>query len=133
MTEPRFPDKTVHPVCEKMRELRKAAGLSLTDMEKRHGISAVMMGSYERGDRTPPLSKIDALLGMFGYTLAAVPIDSTAVRENRDMVADLHAIADQLSQVAHGGTFRKEYRSTTSPEIVHRHRRVKGVNAGTSL
>lgn len=93
--------KVPHPICASLRELRKAAGLSLTQMEELHGISAVLMGSYERGDRIPPLPKIDSLLGFFGYKLAAVPLDHTAVRIPSDMVTELRAIASQIARMNH--------------------------------
>ncbi len=85
-----------HPLCVMVRNLRKAAGLSLAQFEARTGIPAVVVGAYERGDRVPPLSKLDAVLRSFGYRLAAIPIDAEAVRLPEDIVAELRAIADQL-------------------------------------
>lgn len=85
-----------HHVCTTMRELRKAVGLSLADIQERYGINAVVLGSYERGDRNPPLHKAEAILRQYGYTLAAVPLSANAVRLTKDMTAELRAIADQL-------------------------------------
>ncbi len=97
-TARRFP-RTVpeaHPLCAMLRQLRQAARLSLSQFEERHGIPAVVIGAYERGDRVPPLTKLDHILGCFGYRLAAVPLGVQAVRLPADMVAELRAIADQL-------------------------------------
>ncbi len=67
---------TTHPICALLRELRHKAGLSLTDVEaKSHGLhKAVVVGSYERGDRMPPLASADALLGFYRHQLTVVPL-----------------------------------------------------------
>lgn len=88
--------KTLHPVCLSMRDLRKAAGMSLQEAGRRLGIGAIVLGSYERGDRNPPLTKAEGVLNAYGYTLAAVPNHINAVRLPTDMIAELRAIADQL-------------------------------------
>lgn len=90
---------SVHPLCLMIRDLRKAAGLSLAQFEMQVGIPAVVVGAYERGDRVPPLSKLDIIFGSFGYQLAAIPQDAKAVRMSQDMVADLRAIANQLEGI----------------------------------
>jgi len=87
-----------HPLCALLRQLRTAAGLSLAQVEQEYGISAVVLGAYERGDRIPPLPKLERVLTCFGYRLDAVPIDSTAIRLKPDVVADLRAIANQLER-----------------------------------
>lgn len=86
----------VHPLCQQLRALRAAAGISLLRFEEKYGVSAVVLGSYERGDREPPLRKLDAIFGAYGYHLAAVPIGTQAVRLSGDLVTDLRLIADQL-------------------------------------
>lgn len=87
-----------HPICHQMRELRRAAGLSLTEAEQLIGIPAIVLGSYERGDRHPPLAKVETILSGYGYTLAAVPNDFDAVRLPADMAAELRAIAAQIDK-----------------------------------
>ncbi len=94
-------DEKAHPLCQQIRNLRRAAGLTLTTFEERSGIPAVVCGAYERGDRQPPLHKLDAIFDFFGYRLVAVPKDAEAVRVSEDMVADLRAIADQLAAAGH--------------------------------
>lgn len=97
------PHSTPHPLCAFLRELRIEAKLSLSEVESRFGISAIVLGSYERGDREPPLRKIEAALKMYGYRLIAVPISGEvpAVRLSGDMAAELRAIADQLENTSH--------------------------------
>lgn len=89
-----------HEICVLLRQLRQAARLSLKQMEDRYGVSSVVLGAYERGDREPPLRKIDAMLRIYGYRLQAVPIDASATRMPADMVTTLRGIADQLEESA---------------------------------
>lgn len=89
----------VHPICKQMRDLRVAAGLSLAQAKEVVGLSDIVLGSYERGDRQPPLVKAESILNGYGYTLAAVPKDFDAVRLPSDMAQDLRAIAAQLEKV----------------------------------
>lgn len=90
--------KTIHPVCKTLRDLRQAAGLSLHTAEKRFGIGAIVLGSYERGDRNPPLSKIEQILNVYGYTLAAIPKNDNAIRLPENIAAELRLIADHLEK-----------------------------------
>lgn len=91
--------KPPHPVCVMLRELRHAARLSLAQVEEKYGINAVVLGSYERGDRLPSVGKVDAILRrVYGYELRAVPVGSKATRLSGDMVTTLRAIADQLEE-----------------------------------
>lgn len=88
--------KPVHRICRMLRQLRHAAQLSLTEIEAQWGISAVVLGAYERGDRIPPLHKLEHILNHFGYELQAVPCGTKPVRLSGDVVSDLRAIADQI-------------------------------------
>lgn len=88
--------KSVHPLCVKLRELRRAANLSLTQFEARTGIPAVVVGAYERGDRIPPLPKLEQILAYYGYRLDVVSADEAAVRPTTDVIGELRAIANQL-------------------------------------
>lgn len=87
-----------HPIAQELRKLRKAARMSLNAVEERHGVSAVVVGSWERGDREISVKKLDMALRWFGYRLAAVPIGPEAVRLPEDMAAELRAIADQIEE-----------------------------------
>lgn len=93
------PPRAPHPLCAFLRELRHASRMSLAQVEDRYGISAVVLGSYERGDRLPPVAKLDAILrAVYGYELRAVPMGTDYTRSSTDMAADLRAIADQLEE-----------------------------------
>ncbi len=85
-----------HPVCDTIKKLRQATGLSLTQAESRFGVPAVVLGSYERGDRIPPLNKAEKVLNGYGYTLVAVPRTENAVRLPTDMAKELRLIADAI-------------------------------------
>jgi transcriptional regulator with XRE-family HTH domain len=91
----------VHPICKQLKDLRVAARLSLSEAEKLLGVSAVVIGSYERGDRMPSLARIDAVLHGYGYRVAAVPVDFDAIRLPSDIAAELRAIADQIEKESH--------------------------------
>lgn len=93
----------VHPVCKHMRDLRHAAGMSLHDASKVVGVPAIVLGSYERGDRQPPLAKVEQILNGYGYTLAAVAHDFDAVRLPSSMAVELRIIADQLDRIGATG------------------------------
>lgn len=89
--------RPLHPICALLRRLRVAAGLSLNQFEEQYGISAVVVGAYERGDRLPPLHRLDEILSCYGYHLVAQPIGGvTVVRPDDDVITTLRSIADQL-------------------------------------
>lgn len=90
------PFTAAHKLCRLLRELRQSAGWSLSTIERKYGMSAVVLGAYERGDRTPPLPKLEQVLGFYGYELQAVPMGSQHVRKATDIVEELRAIADQI-------------------------------------
>lgn len=105
LTEDEYTDQAVtrvrrepHRLCQMLRSLRHASGLSLAGVEKTHGIAAVVLGAYERGDREPPLRKLDHVLACYGYQLTAVPIDDTAVRLPEEAIAVLRSLANQLEK-----------------------------------
>ncbi len=95
-----MPNNKVHPVCKQLRDLRTQSGYSLLQAQSVIGVNAIVMGSYERGDRQPTLNKAEDLLNFYGYTLVAVRKDFDAVRLPSDMSAELHAIADQIGKQA---------------------------------
>ncbi len=91
-----------HPLCLMVRRLRQANGMSLAQFEAKTGFPGVVLGAYERGDRVPPLSKLEIIFRAFGYVLTAVPVGDTFVRLPEDVVGDLRAIADQLEARENG-------------------------------
>lgn len=88
----------VHPICQQIRSLRRACGHSLDDASALTGYPAVVLGSYERGDRRPSLAKVENILNAYGYTLTAVPKDFDAVRLPGDIAQELRAIASQIEK-----------------------------------
>lgn len=89
-----------HPLCRLLRDLRRASGLSLATIENRYGIPAVVLGAYERGDREPPLRKLEVILAAYGHRLAAVPAAEDAVRLPADAAVILRQVANQLERNA---------------------------------
>jgi len=88
-----------HPICAQIRQLRKAAGLTLADVERRHGVKAIVLASWERGDRHPSIEAVDTVLGYFGLHLAVMPInavDGHHTRTPAEIGAALRGIANQL-------------------------------------
>jgi len=86
----------VHPLCVLIKELRLAAGMTLLQFQSRSGIPAVVVGAYERGDRIPPLLKLEAILKFYGLKLDAVYNGDRSIRLPKDIASTLRAIADQL-------------------------------------
>lgn len=93
-----MPTYNVHPVYKQMRDLRKAAHLSLTEAQQHTNVPAIVLGSYERGDRQATINKIESILNGYGYTLVAIPKDFQAIRLPSDIAKELRAIADQLDE-----------------------------------
>lgn len=87
-----------HPLCRLLRELRQASGMSLAKIEQKYEISGVVVGAYERGDRIPPINKLEQILNIYGYRLKAEPIGSAHVRPSTDIATELRAIADQIDE-----------------------------------
>lgn len=91
----------MHPVVALLRDLRQAARLSLQQVERKFDIPAVVLGSWERGDRRPTVDGIQRVLDVYGWELVAQPRDRTrdggpTVRTPAQNAAILRAIADQL-------------------------------------
>ncbi len=94
-----MPPAVPHPICVKIRQLRKAAGFTLAQFERRHGVNAIVLASWERGDRHPAIEDIDKVLGCFGLHLAVMPInavDGHHTRTPAEIGAALRGIADQV-------------------------------------
>lgn len=85
-----------HPVCKQLRDLRRAANLTLPEASQRFRTASVVLGSYERGDRNPPLHKLEEIFNGYGYTLVAIPKDYDAIRLPGNLARELRMIANQL-------------------------------------
>lgn len=51
----------IHGLSEKLRELRRQAGLSQRDAARQLGVSPSIISSYETGERTPSVENLLAL------------------------------------------------------------------------
>lgn len=100
-----------HPVAKQLRDLRRARGESLEQAGRRLGISSVAIGSYERGERNPPLLRLEEILNFYGYTLVAIPKDFDAIRLTGSMVRELRMIATQLEN--------QDRQRNGQPELIH--------------
>lgn len=92
----------IHPLCVLIRNLRMSAGWTLAHASERIKIPAIVLGSYERGERTPPLNKIEQILNVYGYELVAAKASRTAIRLPTDMAEDLRHIAGVLENFLPG-------------------------------
>lgn len=72
MSKPR----SEHPICAVLRELRETRGWTLADVERHTGgrWKAVVVGSYERGDRRPTVEAADELLALYGRQTGVMPL-----------------------------------------------------------
>ncbi len=86
-----------HPICRLIRQLREARGEALAQFAARTGFSAVVVGAYERGDRMPPVAKLDIVLRALGYELYARPRTETAVIPDADLAKLLMHAAHRLA------------------------------------
>ena len=69
--------RSTDPICGVLLRLRALAGLSLRQVEAKSDgrWKAVVVGSYERGDRRPTVEAARELLDFYGYAFAVVPRD----------------------------------------------------------
>lgn len=96
-----------HPIVVELRQLREAAGWSQAQLATRTGVPAVVIGSYERGDRQPTLSTLEQLFTALGQEIAIRPTGSAEpdyTRSAAQMAIDLRAIAAQLDPPLTGET-----------------------------
>ncbi|GAA4681183.1 helix-turn-helix domain-containing protein [Phytohabitans rumicis] len=66
------------PIAVQLRAERKRRNLSLPRAAELVGLEAVVIGSYERGDRTPPLDRLRQWVEGLNHRLLAVPTSPTA-------------------------------------------------------
>lgn len=101
-TEAPYQVRKPHPVVQFLRSIRRKNGLSLAQMESVHKLSAVVIGAYERGDRNPPLWKLEQALNVFGYRLAVLPVDDEDRRlATDDVPGTLRELAEFLERSHH--------------------------------
>lgn len=102
-----LPVMTTHDgVCARIRSIRISQGLSLSDVElaSNHTIRAVVLGSYERGDRALSVKKAITIAAFYGVPLsylleAPLPASGAPAQLVMDLRAVKGLIADD-AQVA---------------------------------
>jgi transcriptional regulator with XRE-family HTH domain len=85
-----------HRLCVLLRELRETAGLSRATVAKATGTTIGTLGSYERGNRLPPLPALETLLAFYGHCLEAVPTGVDTMRRPTDIATELRMLAEQV-------------------------------------
>jgi transcriptional regulator with XRE-family HTH domain len=101
------PDKDVaDAVGDKLREVRQTLGLSLAAVESKSDgrWKAVVVGSYERGDRNITVARLVELAGWYGVAPAELLPAPPAGSEPRNVLVSgarkARAVADLLSRLA---------------------------------
>lgn len=81
---------------ERLRAIRNQQGLTLQEVEERSdGVwKAVVVGSYERGDRAISVSKLAALSGFYGVPIADLLPDPSPAPSRTDGVARQRLVLD---------------------------------------
>lgn len=77
-----FAQTTMADIAQRLRSLRKARGWSLADVEKvsRGAIKAVVLGSYERSDRSLSVPRAIELADLYNVPLAHLLCESKGLR-----------------------------------------------------
>lgn len=93
-------------VAERIRALRRERGWSLADVERlsRGSLKAVVLGSYERGDRTISLKRAIEIANVFSIPLThllAAPQKSAPVPTRATMMIDLRRVQSLAEQPVH--------------------------------
>lgn len=98
------PDQpSARSVAERIRALRRERGWSLADVERlsRGSLKAVVLGSYERGDRTLSLNRAIEIANIFSIPLAhllAAPQKSAPVPTRATTMVDLRRVRSLAEQ-----------------------------------
>lgn len=84
----------------RLRKIREAKGLTLNQAAALSGgeISAMALGSYERGDRTITANKLIALSALYNLPVSELFASSKDMPTNRTITLDLRAIANSSEE-----------------------------------
>lgn len=84
------PDPSTNAIGQRLRNIRRQQGLSLADVQERSNghWKAVVIGAYERGDRSVSIARLAELARFYGVPLVdllpAGRIDKARAAEDRD-------------------------------------------------
>src|SRR5437773_6504435 len=103
-----MPSEYAKSLGARLRSIRQQQGLSLQGVEEKSGgrWKAVVVGSFERGDRAVSVSRLAELAAFYGVPLAELPAEGGGPRQEfaNKIVLDLEKLydkaADDLSCVA---------------------------------
>jgi transcriptional regulator with XRE-family HTH domain len=106
-------------ITRRIRTIRKAAGLSLADVERLSGgvLKAVVLGSYERGTRSLSAQRLIDIASILNVPVTTLVSDSTP--QNSISTSRILIDIRRLSQLSHSRshTFDAFYRFSLS--IIH--------------
>lgn len=104
---------TIESISSRLRSIRTAKGLSLSDVERdsHRAIRAVVLGSYERGDRALTLKKAITIAAFYGVPLTYLIQEPSGDTSTSDApVLDLrrlrHIVADEKHMEQTGSQLR---------------------------
>ena len=88
------PHEDVQRICQRLRMIRERKALTLLDVERRSGgkISAVALGSYERGHRNISLSKLLQIAKIYELPLSEILAERSERVETGRITFDLRKI-----------------------------------------
>ncbi len=89
-----IPREDVQRICQRLRTVRERKGLTLLDVEGRSGgeISAVALGSYERGHRNVSLSKLLQIAKIYELPISEIVTEGSERVETGRFTFDLRKI-----------------------------------------
>lgn len=117
------------PIVAHLRAVRENRALSLARAGQLCGLDAVVLGSYERGDRQPPLCKLRRWSGGLGqHLMIASPGGGTGpvrieyfVRYGNDGLIDCDSLEEATALAAHVTGARVAFRQVwVGPVEEHR-------------
>ena len=84
----------VDKVCQRLRRVREERSLTLLDVEQKSGgeVTAVALGSYERGDRQISLSKLLQIARVYELPASEILTQKTERVEPKRITVDLRKI-----------------------------------------
>lgn len=90
------------PLRRQLIDLRRNTAMSLQTAGARLGVAAVVLGSYERGDRVPTVPILERILAGYGFDLLAAPKGTPAALTQvaSDTAGQLRTLADRLDRPA---------------------------------
>ena len=113
---------TIHDVSSKLRAIRNAKSLSLSDVEllSKGALKAVVLGSYERGARTLSVKRAIAIAELYQVPVSQLFTDEKPIElvVTGKTVVDLRAINKRASDSGHPASDRYQLLARVAQRIV---------------